>query len=162
MKLFACTCIAMALMSGCTQPTVNEKIFQDNATTQSGEPGYISLKHCLIGFAGSIPRKEIARSKEEAEKLANELMERAKGGEDFDAIIAEYTDDSAPGIYNLANTGFQADLTSNDLRVAIYPRSKMVPGFGNTGFQLKVGEFGMAEYHPHNSPYGWHILLRTR
>jgi hypothetical protein len=31
---------------------------------------------------------------------------------------------------------------------------------GFTGWGLKVGEIGLAEYHPAGSPYGWHIIKR--
>ncbi len=40
------------------------------------------------------------------------------------------------------------------------PREKMVPAFSQIGFGLKVGEVGLAEYDPQNSPFGWHIILR--
>ena len=36
----------------------------------------------------------------------------------------------------------------------------MVRGFGDVGFQLDVGEIGMAEYDPGTSQYGWHIIKR--
>ena len=41
-----------------------------------------------------------------------------------------------------------------------YPRGKMVPAFGDTGFPLKVGEYGIADYDPKKSNFGWHIVKR--
>ena len=41
-------------------------------------------------------------------------------------------------------------------------RLVMVPAFGDVGFGLKVGEIGVAEYHPRKSPYGYHIIKRTK
>jgi parvulin-like peptidyl-prolyl isomerase len=38
----------------------------------------------------------------------------------------------------------------------------MVPAFGNVGFALKVGEIGIADYDPHTSPFGWHIIKRLK
>ena len=41
-----------------------------------------------------------------------------------------------------------------------YTRDDMVPNFGMVAFALEVGEVGMANFHPGNSPYGWHIIKR--
>ena len=41
-----------------------------------------------------------------------------------------------------------------------FPREQMVPGFGNIGFKLKVGEVGISNYHQTDSPFGWHIIKR--
>ena len=32
--------------------------------------------------------------------------------------------------------------------------------FGDVGFELEVGEIGMADYDPEKSQYGWHIIKR--
>ena len=106
-----------------------------------------------VGFGGQAPPGAAKRTKEEAEKLANEILERARKGDDFGALVKQYTDDSAPGIYPLANKGKprKGDYT---------PRERMVPAFGDIGFPLKVGEIGMAVYDPKKSPYGWHIIKR--
>ena len=42
-----------------------------------------------------------------------------------------------------------------------YPRATMVKSFGDIGFGLGVGEIGMAEHHEEDSPFGWHIIMRT-
>jgi hypothetical protein len=120
------------------------------------EPDYITVQHILIGFEGSVPGKEITRTQGEAGVLATELFERAKGGEDFDALVKEYTDDAHPGIYKMANTGAEADMASQ-----VFPRQGMVPAFGDVGFVLEVGEIGLATYDPNTSPYGWHIIKRV-
>jgi hypothetical protein len=127
----------------------------DSTDSTTSEPKYITVQHCLIGFQGSVPDKPIKRSKSEAKKLAEELFEKAKGGEDFAEIIKQYTDDSPPGIYKMANFG--APVPSTD----IYQREGMVGAFGDVGFPLKVGEFGLAPHDPIKSPYGWHIIKRV-
>ena len=116
---------------------------------------HIQVQHILIGFTGSVPGKNITRSKEEAEKLANDVLARAKKGEDFDALVKEYTADSAPGIYGIANSG----VTPAQGEIA---RNRMVKGFGDTSFSLQPGEIGMASYDPKASPYGWHIVKRLK
>ena len=114
---------------------------------------HIKLQHILISFAGKIPGKNITRSQEEARALANQVLERAKKGEDFDELVRTYTDDRAPGIYSLSNSGVSPAQGE-------FSRDRMVPAFGNVGFSLAPGEIGMAEYDPRTSPYGWHIIKR--
>ena len=121
----------------------------------SDQPSYVVIQHVLVGFEGSVPGKGIDRSKEDAEELANKLYEQAKKGEDFDLIVSQYTDDSHPGIYKMANFGVKADAGQG-----VFGRAQMVRGFGDVGFQLEVGEIGMAEYDPGTSQYGWHIIKR--
>lgn len=119
------------------------------------EPEHIQVQHILIGFQGSIPGKAITRSKDEAKTLAYEVLERAKNGEDYDMLVRRYTEDSAPGIYGMSNRGVKPAQGE-------YGRDSMVPAFGNAGFPLEVGEIGIADYDPRNSPYGWHIVKRTK
>ena len=121
------------------------------------QPDQITVQHLLIGFDGSIVGTPVERSKEEAEKLANELFEKAKSGGDFDAMVKEYTDDSHPGIYTMANFGVKSDKENK-----IFPRGGMVPAFGDTGFPLEVGEYGLATYDLEKSKYGWHIIKRVK
>ena len=122
----------------------------------TGQADYIVVQHLLIAFQGSVPGKPVTRSQDEAKVLAEELFERAKSGEDFDALISEYTDDSAPGIYKMANFG-----VATDAGQGVFARARMVRAFGDVGFPLEVGEFGLAEYDPQASQYGWHIIKRT-
>lgn len=121
--------------------------------TQAAEPEHIKVQHILIGFTGSVPGKPVKRTTEEARALAQELLKRARAGEDFAALVKQYTDDAFPGIYGLSNRGVPP-------RQGEYPRTQMVPAFGDTGFPLQVGEVGLAEHDPQKSPYGWHIVKR--
>jgi parvulin-like peptidyl-prolyl isomerase len=117
------------------------------------EAEHIKVQHILIGFRGSVPGKPIVRSKEEAQKLAYDLLAQAQGGADFDALVRKHTDDSPPGIYGMSNRGVSPGPGE-------YPRDGMVPAFGNAGFPLGVGEIGIADFDQRNSPYGWHIVKR--
>jgi len=116
---------------------------------------HAQVQHILIGFTGSVPGKNITRTKEEAKKLADDVLARAKKGEDFEALVKQYTDDSPPGIYGLSNKGITP-------APGEFARERMVPAFGNVGFSLKPGEIGLAEYDPKTSPYGWHIIKRLK
>ncbi|HEU5251641.1 MAG TPA: peptidylprolyl isomerase [Thermoanaerobaculia bacterium] len=114
---------------------------------------HIRLQHILISFAGKIRGKNVTRTEDEARALAAQVLDRAKKGEDFDELVRTYTDDRAPGIYALSNSGVTP-------ATGEYSRDRMVPAFGNVGFTLAPGEIGMAEYDPRTSPYGWHIIKR--
>lgn len=124
--------------------------------TKQPEPTHITVQHCLIGFKGSVPGKPISRTKEEAKKLATKLLAELNAGADFDEIISKNTDDSPPGIYKMANFGI-----SPDARNEVFARGEMVPAFGDTGFPLEIGEYGLAEFDPKKSKYGWHIVKRV-
>ncbi len=128
----------------------------------SGEPAYITVQHCLIGFEGSIPGKPISRTKEEAASLAVDLLQQAKDGADFDEMVRQQTDDSSPGIYEMANDGFPGALEDDGRTISIFERRGMVPAFGNVGFSLAVGEFGLSDYDLRTSKYGWHIIRRIK
>jgi len=125
------------------------------AAAGSKEPDHITIQHVLIGFTGSVPRKTITRTQDEAKKLAEEIFARAKKGENFDVLVKTYTDDSAPGIYKLANHGVAPAEDE-------YARGRMVAAFGDAGFPLQVGGIGMAPYDSAKSPYGWHIVKRVK
>jgi hypothetical protein len=120
----------------------------------------IRVQHLLIAFKGTIPTPDgdkITRTRDEAEKLAADLWRRATEGEDFDALVKQYTDDEAPGVYGMTMSG-----TVIDEATATYPRKRMVRAFGDVGYKLKVGEFGIAVYSPAASKYGWHIIKRVK
>ena len=129
---------------------------------ENGEPSHISVQHVLIGFKGSLPGKPISRTREEAETLAKEILDRAKSGEDFDELVVKYTDDQPPGIYRMANFEQQSFTKTNNQEDWVYPRGEMVAAFGDVGFPLQVGEIGMAPHDVVKSPFGWHIIKRLQ
>lgn len=124
---------------------------------RADEPQRITVQHILIAFKGTLPQGNVTRTQKEAEALVKELIEKAKKGEDFDALVKKYTDDQHPGIYGMSNFGVVPDQS-----VPEYPRNRMVKGFGDVGFSLKVGEVGLAVYDPKTSPFGWHIIKRLK
>ena len=128
---------------------------------ENGEPSHITVQHILIAYSGSVEGKSISRSIVEAKQLANQVFEKAKTSDDFDGMVKEYTDDSHPGIYRMANFTIAGDMSSPNKANWIYERGGMVPAFGNIGFQLQVGEVGMSTQDRKESPYGWHIIKRV-
>ena len=125
------------------------------AATETLPAGHIEVQHVLIGFQGSVRGKPITRTQEEANKLAHDILNRAKAGEDFGGLVKQYTDDQYPGIYRMADRGVQPGQDE-------FPRDGMVASFGNAAFSLKVGEVGISEYDKTASPFGWHIIKRLR
>jgi parvulin-like peptidyl-prolyl isomerase len=115
----------------------------------------IEVQHLLIAHKDAgIPG--VTRSKEEAEALTADLWKQIKSGADFDKLISKHTNDSAPGIYGMTMKG------RGDRNKMIFPRSGMVAAFGDVGWRLNVGEFGVAPYEASKSPYGWHIIKRLK
>ena len=98
---------------------------------------------------------EVTRTQEKAQELAKEILKRAQEGEDFDALVKEYTDDQHPGIYKMSNIGVTPDDASGE-----FSRAGMVKAFGDVSFSLAVGEIGMTKFNSEASPFGWHIIKR--
>ena len=117
------------------------------------EPQHIQVAHVLISFAGA--GTEATRSKADAEKLANDVLARAKKGEDFPKLIKELSDDPGEGIYGLSNFKVRPERGE-------YERQGMVPAFGDVGFKLAVNGIGMSAFDPQKSPFGWHIIKRLK
>lgn len=128
----------------------------ESAADTAQEPDYVTVQHILIGFEGTVPGKTVMRTQEEAKALAEDILARANAGEDFDAMVQEYTDDAHPGIYKMSNLGVAGDPAQG-----IFPRDRMVPAFGDVGFPLAVGEVGLAVYDQEKSPYGYHVIKRV-
>jgi hypothetical protein len=126
-------------------------------TPEKPEPPRVTVQHILIAFEGTVPGKNITRTKEEAQALAEELFKRAQKGEDFDALVKQYSDDAHPGIYGVVNHGQEANP-----EMQIYARETMVPAFGDVAFSLEPEDIGLAPYDEEKSKYGWHIIKRLR
>jgi parvulin-like peptidyl-prolyl isomerase len=121
----------------------------------AAEPEHVQVQHILISFTGKLPGKNVTRTQEEAQKLAYDVLARARKGEDFDALVKQYTDDAAPGMYGMSNAGVAP-------AGGEYSRTGMVPAFGDVGFKLKVGEIGIADFDARKSPFGYHIIKRIK
>ena len=142
-------CAVIALIVSLALPALS-------VTLAQAEPERVTVQHILIAFKGSLPNDtKVTRSREDAEKLALKVFERAKAGEDFAAMVKMYTNDSYPGIYKMTNRGVAPDRSKQE-----FARTGMVPAFGNVGFGLEVGGIGLAVYDPATSKFGWHIIKR--
>ncbi len=152
--------LCAVLVFGCQQEGEDTGKTTENSegtsVVKAAEPDSVTVQHILIGFTGSVPGKNITRTKAEAQSLAEDILKRARAGEDFDQLVVEFTDDSAPGKYKLANFGIEADMARG-----VFPRDRMVQAFGDVGFPLAVGEIGLAHFDPAKSKFGWHVIKRV-
>lgn len=73
----------------------------------------IEIQHILVSFKETPVQAK--RSKDEAESLATQLLERARTESDFTALVREFSDDPIseddpkPGVYKLLNHGIDGE-----------------------------------------------------
>ncbi len=100
----------------------------------------VTVKHVLVEFAKDETGNITDEAKAEAKKEAEEVLSKAKNGEDFDKLVEQYNDDpgaTAEG-YTFANDG------------------TMVQEFADASFALEIG--GISDIV--ETPYGYHIIKR--
>ena len=119
------------------------------------EPDYVRVDHILVAVK-SDRMTQIKRTAAQAKALAEEIMAKLKAGEDWAKLKAAHSDDKtgAP-TYPMNNDGVPK-------RDGDFARKDMAPAFGEVSFKLKVGELGMTEYNAQTSPFGYHIIKRTK
>jgi hypothetical protein len=137
-------------------PRAVERAASAAPASEAKAPEHVQVQHILIGFAGSVRGKSITRTREEAKALADEVLARAKKGEDFGELVKKYTDDSFPGIYSMSNTSVPPAEPGERARW------QMVKAFGDVSFSLGPGEIGRADFDPKTSRFGWHIIKRLK
>jgi parvulin-like peptidyl-prolyl isomerase len=104
----------------------------------------VAASHVLIQYKGSLrsnPNNQ--RTKEEAKKLATEVMNKAKKGQDFAALAKEYSDE--PGAKDRAGA------------LGKFARAQMVKPFADAAFALKPGEISPVV----ETDFGFHVIKRT-
>jgi len=121
-------------------------------------PEQVRASHILLHVDENAKEDEVKAKRTAADKI----LTRAKKGEDFDALVKQYTDDQAPGIYRMANNGVTPLTNAEDPNQSERPRNGMVPAFGNVGFAISPGNIEIAEYDLQDSPFGWHIIKRLK
>lgn len=137
-KLFTASAYATKV-----QEKINEGFENKDATDDElkafYEENYVAAKHILVNKPEE--GAEVKEGEKQGKELADELLERAKNGEDFDALVKEFSQD--PG-------------SESNPEGYVFTDGEMVKPFEETVKGLKVGEFGICE-----SDYGYHVILRV-
>ena len=106
------------------------------------ENGYMRAKHVLIQFPTNDDGSEVTEEqKAETKKKAEEVLEKAKNGEDFDKLIEEYNEDPVMSTYT---AGYY------------FGKGEMVEPFENATMALE--ENAISELV--ETTYGYHIIKR--
>ena len=104
----------------------------------------VKVQHVLLAFVGANRGSESKHTKAEAEKLAADVLARARAGEDFDKLVREFS------------------YEPND-KLTVTPQhtnKDFVEYFRLVALRLAPGEVGIASYHRTKSPFGWHVIKR--
>lgn len=114
------------------------------AAGSADAPKRIGARHVLIQWMGSDRAgKSVLRTREQAQVLAQEVLKRAKAGEDLGRLANEYSDEPNAG----ARGG----------SLGRFSKGQMVGAFEQVAFQLEVGEISDIV----ETPFGFHIIQRT-
>lgn len=104
------------------------------------------VKHILIGWKGlggsGDPRAE-ARTQAQAEEEVTALMEKLKGGADFEAMMKEHSEDVGSA--------------SAGVSFPVSPSAGLVIEFKQLGLRLNLDEIGVCQ-----SRFGFHIMKRVK
>jgi hypothetical protein len=120
------------------------------------EPAHVVVQVILISFDGA-KVLGATRSKDEAQRLAERLLEDARGGRDFAELVRLYSDGRAEETtVALANWGV-SPATEDEFERQRKPRS-----LGAVAFALPVGQVGLAPQNDFANPDGWRVIKRIK
>jgi parvulin-like peptidyl-prolyl isomerase len=128
----------------------NESGLRESTDILAREPvtEQAEVLHVLIGwkrlakaYGGKMDERAKQRSRVEADELASGILDRARDGEDFAALMKEYSEDWASAE---KGTGYTAT-----------PTASLVPPFRAIALRLEPDEVGIVQ-----TVYGWHIVKR--
>jgi hypothetical protein len=127
-------------------PAASAKLCDPQLTgsVDGGEPQEIGARHVLIQWMGCRRAPEtIVRTREQALAVANQVLEKARGGADLGRLANEYSDEPMAG--------------SRAGSLGCFRRGTMDKRFEAAAFALKPGEISDVV----ESDFGFHIIQRT-
>jgi parvulin-like peptidyl-prolyl isomerase len=114
------------------------------APTPPADEERVAASHVLIQYKGSMRAgPDVKRSKDEAKKLATEVMNKAKKGLDFAGLAKQYSDE--PGAKDRAGS------------LGKFGKGQMVKPFADAAFALKPGQVSDIV----ETDFGFHVIKRT-
>lgn len=116
------------------------KKFYEDHPSQFEQPEMVRASHILIGTVDPDTREQVAPEKKAAKrKQIDDLLKRARGGEDFAKLAKEFSED--PG-------------SKDDGGEYTFPRGKMVAEFESAAFSLKTNDISDVV----TTQFGYHII----
>ena len=113
--------------------------------TPATPPTEIAAQHILIAYRGAARAPAgVTRTKAAAKARAAEVDAKAKAGEDFTALVAEYSDD--PGAKDRMGS------------LGKFTRGKMDKAFSDAAFQLAVDQVSDVV----ETRFGFHVIKRNQ
>jgi NIMA-interacting peptidyl-prolyl cis-trans isomerase 1 len=105
----------------------------------------IAAQHILVAYRGAERAPAgVTRTKAQARTRASEVLAKAKAGEDFSALVAQYSDD--PGAKERLGS------------LGKFSRGKMDKAFSDAAFQLRVDEVSDVV----ETRFGFHVIKRNQ
>ncbi|HEU5055075.1 MAG TPA: peptidylprolyl isomerase [Kofleriaceae bacterium] len=122
-------------------------IQSNDILSRDAQANRTAVKHILIGWrdlerSGEIDARARTRTRQQADQLAESLLERVRKGEPIEPLMAEFSEDGGS-----AESGDSYEVT---------PDAKLVFEFKRLGLRLKPGEAGLVM-----SQFGWHVMKRV-
>lgn len=138
---YVSTLVSVSFYADALKEKTEKKEYSEEERREYFKNTYRRAKHILIPTKDMNTNEELSEDKlAEAKARAEELLERAQNGEDFDALISQYSQD--PG-----------SKTNPDGYV--FTDNEMVIEFQNGVDSIGFGEFTLVE-----SSFGYHIIQR--
>jgi parvulin-like peptidyl-prolyl isomerase len=136
---------AKAENRGVPNDDVHAKALADSKAKQApaAPQEMATASHILIRYAGALrTTPDVTRSKEDARKLAEQVVKKLQNGADWVATANEYTEDPSG--------------KGNGGKLGTFPKGRMVPEFDTQVFALQPGAIsGVVE-----TSFGFHIIKR--
>ncbi len=133
------TTAAPAIASGAGSITVPAPPADDKIS-----PKKIGARHVLIQYIGTERAPaSVVRTKDQARAMAEEVLQKARAGEDLARLAVEYSDEP-----NAAQRGGS---------LGRFGKGVMAAGFEEAAFKLKVGEISDVV----ETQFGFHVIQRT-
>jgi len=109
-----------------------------------GGPTQIGARHILVAWSGAQrAAPEVSRTREEAQKLAQQVVRDARAGADWEQLWREHSNE--PGGQPGGDLG-------------TFGRGQMVPAFEHAAFSLTIGQISDVV----ETPFGFHVIQRLK